>query len=277
MRVHIRARGNGHQPLWGTAFKKGLERHGHTVTIGPNYQPCDLLVLWGVHSRDLIDLQNSKGKVCILERGYLGERFEYTSVSFNGKLNNRAEFHSAHSDPSRFNDLVTRYGPFPGYERASFGPGPVLLIGQKPGDQSHRHVKIDKWYQSVTETLTNAGLKVKFRAHPLDQTTVVRRAPLAPLHEDLADARYVVTLNSNTGVEALAYGRPVVTCDEGAMAYPITSHDVAYAIIPGYEERQRWFHELAWKQWTLSEMESGECWEAQRLNNLKEQPDGRSK
>lgn len=267
--VHIRVRGNGHQPLWGTAFKKGLERHGLKVTIGPQYVACDLLVLWGVHSRDLISLQNAKGKICILERGYLGDRFEYTSVSFGGKLNGKAEFHSAHDDPTRYQEVERRHGPFPGYHLGlRYGEGPILIIGQKPGDMSHRHLRIDEWYKKVERDLGKKDKK--FRAHPLDTTIATRRAPLLPLLDDLDQAKYVITLNSNTCVETLAYGRPLVTCDEGSMAYSITSHDVNKPSIPSLDVLQRWFNRLAWKQWTLSEMESGECWDAQRLYNTKD-------
>src|SRR5690606_28831613 len=83
---------NSHQHTWGGAFGKGLEKHGWTVTYGSATRACDLLVLWGVRRRDWIARQKAAGgEVCILERGYLGDRFFWTSVSFGGELNGRAE------------------------------------------------------------------------------------------------------------------------------------------------------------------------------------------
>ena len=92
-----------HQTSWGGVFADGLRRHGWEVDILNRMKPADLLVLWGVRNSAAIEMQKAQGgEVCILERGYLGDRFKWASVSFGGKLNNRAEFRGVSSDPSRF-------------------------------------------------------------------------------------------------------------------------------------------------------------------------------
>ena len=76
----------GHQSTWGGAFAEGLKRHGWQVTVGTVPEPCDMLVLWGTRNRQAIDAQErAGGEVCVLERGYVGDRFAWTSVSFGGE------------------------------------------------------------------------------------------------------------------------------------------------------------------------------------------------
>jgi len=68
-----------------------------------------------------------------------------------------------------------------------------------------------------------------------------------------------MTYNSNTGVEAAMAGRPVIAMDEGSMAYEIAGHQVTDIITP---DRTAWAHALAWKQFTIDEIQSGFCQEA---------------
>ena len=71
----------------------------------------------------------------------------------------------------------------------------------------------------------------------------------------------VVTLNSNSGVDAALAGVPVIAFDEGSMAWPVAGHKPQDAIHPPRPDRLRWAAELAWCQWTDREFETGECWE----------------
>jgi hypothetical protein len=250
-----------HQLPWASAFATGLRRHGWSVAIREDYQPCDLLVKWGVRDRKPIEIQRrSGGEICILERGYLGDRFKWASVSFGGELNGRAEFRGVRNEPERFDrnfaGLMQPWNRKPGY---------ALLIGQVPGDMSIAHADIVGWYRVSAARLRQQGWQVRFRPHPVSVQRGIAYAPpagVAPiggsLAAALAGAGVVVTFSSNAAVEAVLAGVPTIACDPGSMARAVAAHSVADALIT--PDRGRWASELAWKQFTAEEMASGDCW-----------------
>jgi hypothetical protein len=69
-----------------------------------------------------------------------------------------------------------------------------------------------------------------------------------------------VTFNSNSGVEALIDGVPAFCADVGSMIYKIGNRSLISIDVPNRPEREQWLADLAYCQWTLPEMESGEAW-----------------
>lgn len=251
-----------HQADWTSAFADGLRRHGWQVKHATDYEKGDLVCIWSVRRGDLIKRAKLEGcDVCILERGYVGDRFKYSSVSFGGELNGRAEFRGPFADPSRwrrhFAHLIRDYDPPK--------DGYALIMGQVPGDMSVKHANIEQWYDQTAKALTKLGWNVRFRAHPLAGRRGGSRGGghlkevSGGLCGALAAAGVVVTFNSNSGVDAALYGRPVIAFDSGSMVYEIAGHQVDEIITP---DRTAWAHRLAWCQWSKDEMSSGECWEA---------------
>jgi hypothetical protein len=253
----------GHQIAWASAFASGLRKHGWSAIMRDDYQPCDLLVKWGVRDQKVIQIQRkSGGEICILERGYIGDRFKWTSVSFGGELNGRAEFRGVRSDPERFDRHFS--GLMKPWDRKA---GYALLIGQVPGDMSIAHTNIGVWYRTSAERLKQQGWQVKFRPHPVSVQRGIAYAPPAgvtpiggSLAAALAGAGVAVTFSSNAAVEAALAGVPTIACDPGSMARAVASPSVSEALIT--PDRSRWAHELAWKQYTAEEMASGDCWAA---------------
>jgi hypothetical protein len=82
------------------------------------------------------------------------------------------------------------------------------------------------------------------------------------LERDLSEAACVIAYNSNATVDAVLAGIPAITVDEGAMAWDVTSHHVSQALVT--PDRNEWFRRMAWTQWTLQEITSGEAWEVVR-------------
>lgn len=252
--VVVHGQPGNHQHSFGGAFADGLRRHGWNVEVGRSPAPADLLVLWGVRSKEKIAGQRRRGGVCVLERGYIGDRFAWTSVSFGGELNGRAEFRGVSSDGSRFDrfhwNLMRDWQWREGY---------TLLIGQVPGDMSLNGGRLDGWIEA---TAANLSGRVVYRPHPLatgrraDRVRGLERHE-GPLSEALAGAGLVVTWNSNAGVEAVLAGVPTVAMDEGSMAFPVTGHALGEVVRP---DRREWAARLAWCQWREEEMRSGECW-----------------
>lgn len=244
----------GHQTTWGGAFKAGLERHGWSVSIEYALKPADMVVFWGVRRRRDIAVQQGRGHVCVLERGYVGDRQEWTSVSFGGGLNGRGKFYGPFDDASRWQ----RH--FAGMMKPWRTDGRyALVLGQVPTDMSLIGTNGPMFWTQAREQLERKGFEVRFRPHPLADRHPKPNAP--SLEQDLAGARFTVAWNSNSTVDAVLAGVPSVTMDEGAMAWPVTGHALE---MPPAPDREAWAHALAWKQWRLEEMQSGYCWETVR-------------
>ena len=82
--------------------------------------------------------------------------------------------------------------------------------------------------------------------------------------ECLKKALLVVTFNSNSSVDALLAGKPTYVHDRGAMAYDFTNNDLSNIQLDEPKNRKKFFDNLAWKQYTIEEISSGEC-----LKNIK--------
>lgn len=240
------------------AMAHGLHHHGVTVDYFSSAPPpdADFAVTWSWRVGMNVRKKFSK-PILVMERGFIGNRFDWTSLGWDG-LNGRARFTRV-DDPSRFKDNFSDL--LKPWKRRS---GYALIVGQVSGDAALAGVDIHKWYRDVGVALWKQGWDVKFRQHPVE----VQRKVAPPhvsfaerlegtLDEALAGAGLVVTYNSNTGVDAILSGVPVHTQDEGSMVYGLSSHDFE-VIRP---RRQKRLHEMAWMQWTMSEIKSGAAWD----------------
>ncbi len=247
-----------HHASFGGSFAAGLRARGWQVEASMSYKPAALVVMWGVRNRVAIAQQSAAGgEVCILERGYLGDRFAMTSVSFGGGLNGRGRFVIPPGvGAERFAELGIEMAPWE--TSGSY----ALIMGQVAGDQSLRGVDIDRWYRNTAAKLSIADWIVMFRMHPgarvrgcCDPLISHHRGTLA---QALDGAGLVVTWNSNSAVDAVLAGRPTIAMDEGSMAREVSAHDIA-VITP---DRGPGAARLAWCQFSRAEMESGFCQEA---------------
>jgi hypothetical protein len=122
-----------------------------------------------------------------------------------------------------------------------------------PGPNSGREWGIDmpRWW---------AEAERKLRA-VTDRPIVVRPRHLRktlPLEEQLEDCWAVVTHSSGTALAAILAGVPAFVEPTSAAA-PIARIDleIEYPVRP---DREDWIASLAWRQWNLDEMRSGEAW-----------------
>jgi hypothetical protein len=247
-----------HQKSWGGAFARGLEKHGWSVGFDTmhNRRAYDLLVVWGTRrAPDIARQKAAGGEVCVLERGYLGNRFEWTSVSFGGGLNGRGVFRGPVNDPSRWNEhfagLMKPWKDDP--------KGYALLLQQVPGDMSLRGTDIDSFYEKAKATFKPL-MRVKVRVHPNLKPSAGEafQAARLSLQDDLAGAAFAITWNSNAAVDAVLAGVPAIAMDRGSMAWDVTGHELK---APPAPDRAGWASAIAWKQWRKEELESGYCWE----------------
>lgn len=235
----------------------GFEAIGHSAVIrtakywNGKTEGFDLVVVAGEHSGLAVAKAYRAADVPVLtlDWGYVkrvnsrGEHGSgYWQVGADG-LNSIPPFECP---PDRFDaldvDIVEQGGHPDGY---------VLVCGQVPGDAAHGlgYKGYTEWLHDVLRRYPDAV----YRPHPAGVTSVRHpRMSEGPLVEALAGARLVVTYNSNVGHDALLAGVPVVA--EGKAAYGELSGEA----LPSLEDRRAYFNRLAYGQWTVAEMESGE-------------------
>ncbi len=221
-------------------------------------------MIWGTRRKQIIDKAKAAGaEVCVLERGYLGDRMSYTSVSFGGGLNGRGIFRLPWStDWPMTTRQAYRWKEIGGdFQRDLYdAAGHVLVCGQVPGDMAVEGIDIEAWAQAaqVKARAAYPGASIVYRPHPQASRRVSGSPyPLPPLLEHLRGARACITYNSNSGVLAVMAGIPTVATDAGSMAWYVASH-----AIDGKHtwcNRLEWVRALAWKQFSLEEMRSGLC------------------
>ncbi|MEC9346066.1 MAG: hypothetical protein VYB54_07550 [Pseudomonadota bacterium] len=248
-------RGAEHQKTFGDMVGTGLRRHGVAVTVTDSFDhPAgDFIVAWGWKNASRYI---GRWPVLVMERGYVGDRFHWTSLGWNG-LNGRADFGNACVDGRRWDRF---FAPFMQPWRQP-KDNTALIMGQVPGDQSLVGHDFNNWIRTVTGALRVFGFYPVFRPHPKALQAWELPSGLdvvgGDLQAALASAAVVATFNSNSGVDAALAGVPTVVWDEGSMAWAVGAQRSIEITMP---DRTRWAHRLAHCQWAPQELEAGDWW-----------------
>lgn len=198
-------------------------------------------------------------EVLVMERGYLGDRFKYTSLGWNG-LNGHAEFPEYLTDNGeRFKQHGIEIKPW------KETGGYALILGQVPGDQSLQGQDMRGWYErKAKEIRDHYNIPIYFRPHPeavkrgISQKIPYTIESTGSLEDALGGALFTVCFNSNSSVDSILNGIPCIVGDKGSMAYDLCGKSIDEIITP---QRQEWAYGLAHKQWTMDEIKSGEALE----------------
>lgn len=137
----------------------------------------------------------------------------------------------------------------------------IVVMGSSRKSAREHGFEYMEWERKAVESLRGSGKRIVYRPKPTDKEKV----PITgcgyderPLEDSLAKAWAVVTHHSNAAVMALAAGVPV-HCQIGAAAafsVPLDSLSDPELLCG----REQFLADVAWLQWTLDEMRSGECW-----------------
>jgi hypothetical protein len=264
-RVAVRIRGSvAHERTLLSSFAHSVNVAGDHADVAkrsevPRLGSVDAIACWGWRQGSAY--RKLGFNVLVFERGFVADRFHWTSVGLNG-LNGRATFSKVDDGGKRWDE---HFAPLmrPWREPAD---GYTLLMGQVPSDTAVREVSFVEWLHTTARTLASNGERVAYRAHPLaPQVRCPNTALLrGDINKALSGARRVVTYNSNSGVDSIMAGVPTVAVDQGSMAYPVATH--APLDEPITPDRTEWAHAIAWAQWLPKEFETGEAWS--RLREL---------
>jgi hypothetical protein len=263
--VNVYLSGN---PVHDRALRAFAEGCSGKLIEGWKYEPSDIAVIFGVYKSkvpisfprgEVFRQQRAKNlDVVVLETGYInrgdGEHHHY-AAGFNG-LNGRADFRNKGMPADRFEKLGVELMPWNQGED-------VILCGQVPWDASVEGSNHVKWLHLIAQEIRRVTKrKIVFRPHPLAHVPTPHGCELStgPLASDLKRAHCVVTYNSNSGVEAILSGVPAYAFDKGSMIHGICEMELENIEDPAKPDRQQWANELAYAQWTLEEMRTGETW-----------------
>jgi hypothetical protein len=251
------------------AFMEGTKKIDSDVSIG-SAEECveaDIAVIFGVGKKAvpqskirgmIFDRREYLGKpTIVLEKGYV-KRDLYYAAGWDG-LNGRANFMNNNMPLDRWNALGVDLEPY------TLTGSDLLICGQVPWDASVQHIDYIQWLGNLIGLLNKmSSRKIVLRPHPL----AVKATPSFinsersdhSLEYDLDRAFCVLTLNSNTGVDALIAGKPVFSFDCGSMIYNVSNRDLEKIENPQLLDRQQWANNIAYAQWTLEEMADGRAW-----------------
>ena len=201
------------------------------------------------------ELYEKGHNVLVQERGYIGDRFKYTSLGWNG-LNGHAIF------PTYSYDEGKRFYEHGGFLKPWKKDGDyIVILGQVKNDASLQGKDLTSWYYNTAKQLEKIhSLPVYFRPHP----EAGRRGGYnhiegisnmgGTLEECLSRAKFTVAYNSNSCLDSVLNGVPCYAGDEGTMAYDMCMGDMYAVETPSRELKA---YAIAWTQWTLDEIRSG--------------------
>lgn len=219
---------------------------------------------------------DGKLRLWIMERGFF-KRMQYTQIDWRGFNHNAS-----------WANTLTEAAPQEGrgrFEEVWDGPiipmkkrgGYVLIIGQTSGDSQlvDSEVRHPKELIKRVDRYLPSNIKLRFRAHPLYSWRCKPRGRLAPivgtLEDAVAGARFVVTINSNAGNEAIAWGCPVLSWGPSLYAMAGTALRCAKdnfevrlkKMVDGWHPPQdvvdNYLYHLACRQYSIKELESGDA------------------
>ncbi len=264
LKIDIVARADlHHQQARAKHLAHGVGRHGVSARIVGSVAQvtAPIAACWGWRIGSQL---KAKGKrVLVMERGYIGDRFHWTSLGWDG-LNGRARWPQIDDGGERFRQ---HFADLMKPERLTPGSY-ALVMGQVPGDASLAGVDITQFYKTASKALAERfGARICFRPHPVQVERGHAPGPFmhgmtvhdGDLEEALRGAACAVGWNSNSLTDAVMAGVPVTAMDHGAMAWPVVGHGLTEP--PVLRDREAWSHRMAWTQWTPDEITSGAAWE----------------
>lgn len=252
-----------------TAFAKGLCATGIEPIISNvnNYVDVDIAVIFGVYKKS-VPISFARGEIMrkqteanrltiVIEKGFI-DRDEYYMVGMNG-LNNRAYFNNDDCDDLRWNQLDKKI------KQMNLNGKNIVICGQVPSDASVQAVDIVDWYGLLIKQIRDISQRpIVFRPHPLALNTTPEFIGTTRSHktlqEDFDDAYCVVTYNSNTAVDAVIAGVPVVAFDCGSMVWDICGksvNSIEFPLIPFAKDIDQWANNIAYAQWNIDEFRQG--------------------
>lgn len=257
------------------AFVDGLTRLGFLVRCATVYAPDirfealtpeDVLVVWNRYgSGDEVAKRFERAGGCVLvaENGYVGadaEGRQHYSLALGQHTNHGGRWFVGGAE--RLDALGLDVRPW-----RTEGAHVLVLPNRPFGPRGYSMP--EGWAAQTVELLRRATAReVRLRVHPGNWQATPPKVPLA---DDLRGAWACAIWTSSAGVHAVVAGVPVIRCAPAWVLAGADRRDLAEVdrLVPVPEEARRAaLVRLAWAQWTVAELASGEPFE--RLLALRE-------
>lgn len=235
------------------AMAEGFRQCGHEPVMVPiqgKFYPADIAVSYGWKYNSVL-----KRYPCFayFDLGYW-HRESFYRVALNGWS---PQIKRGMPD-TRFNRLGLTIRPW----RTS---GEEIIVAGSTSKACREHgLRFQEWETKMVRRLQGLGKRVVYRPKPNDRlASPIKGAELdrRPISEALENCHAWVTHHSNSAIDALLAGVPV-HCETGAASHFSNPLDDIGALKEG---REQFLYDVAWLQWTLEEMRSGEAWRHLRL------------
>jgi len=244
----------------------------------------DVAFIWngarGRRGRIADELRRRGVPVLVMERGFF-DRFNHTQIDHAG-FNHTASWAAriAQVPPvagvRRFEELTRTIGrPIP-VRRRGREDKYILILGQVPSDSQlcDSEIHHPDCLVSAIENTASPGVELRFRGHPMSDWRPGRanrtKALEGSLGEALDAARFAITINSNSGNDALLRGCPVLCLGPAlygiagvAVQTPLASLQRNIELMlngwrPDFRRVLSYFHWLCARQWTADELACGQ-------------------
>lgn len=264
-------------PDWAplSAFAEGLSLIGVDAFWTPindwARQECDAVAIYGLRhqGQDVLTYYAGRGvPVVVIDHGYV-KRVNISTDLPTGYLQvgiNRLGWVPKQA-PSRDRvealDVTPRVREPKQIRRA-------VIMGQVPYDASHRlnAQQLTRCYEALFDELRQAGIpNVVFRGHPLANESLsgsgvnpsIPRDGMRPIDDAIRNADLVVSINSNSGLEAIIDGCPAIVLKpshytEAAYRWPVLTNLIEPAPIELVNDL---LARIAYAQWTDAEIRAG--------------------
>lgn len=271
MRIRFFASDKPREQELARAFCDGIRLHKDRAEIqplvaSPDVTGADAVCMVGVKSKRLFNACAAAGVVPImLDKGYVRTRradsrvWEYWRVATGGH-HPTAGLMSEKMPGDRFEAL--------GLDVAPWRHRGLQIVIAGSSQKYHDFYDLPDptaWAKAIVSELRElTDRPIIYRPKPSWKEAVpIRGTTFGNSNESIRDALAnswaLVTHGSNACFEAALMGIPSIVLGD-AVAAPISSRSLADIGEPLMAKREQWLHNLAYRQWTESEMRSGEAW-----------------
>lgn len=272
------AEGKQKELLLAKAFCEGFKIHGHECELrpthtynGPAYD-CDLALIMGVKGisqQCLRDHIKKRINVIYIDKGYVRLRSLEPNVPllhyrFSINAFQPLDYFQQRPKPAdRWKALGYQLKP------RKYINGSIIFAGssQKYCNWHNLGNATDYAQKNIRRIRKIIKRSIIYRpkpswheAIPIEGTTFSHGK--RRLTEDLKEAFALVTFGSNAAFDAIVEGIPVVVLGD-SIARPIANtklEELKEPFFPNDQQRWQWCCDLAYCQWTLDELRSGEAW-----------------
>ena len=257
------------------AFEAGIRRVGDTVTRipsvnyrgTPEFNVCVFYGLQGPLKAAFNDYsRDPHRRVVFVDLGYIGRkshgRFQgFHKVTVDSRHPTKY-FQRVKHDQSRLDTLGLDVAPW----REPSPDGHIVVAGMAPKGAHAEGFAPMGWERRAIATMRkHTKRRIVYRPKPnwLGAVPIpgaeYSRPGARTLLQDLEGAHAIVSHHSNANIEALVAGVPGFT--EGGLASAISSSDLTQIESPRMDgDRVQWLADLAWCQWSISEIAEGLPW-----------------